>query len=461
MRIPIAKTFINFLSQEKKKEMQNFFTPKSIVVVGVSKDPNKVGHVIFKNLYKKFKTFPIHPQETSILGEKAYPSIEEVPQHVDLAIIAIPAKLVIRVVRDCGRKGIKHVIIVSAGFKEMGNESLEFELAKALEEYNIKCVGPNCLGIFDAHSGLDSLFLPTKKLTRPRAGEISFISQSGAVGSAVLDLLSQEHIGFAKFISYGNATNLSETDFLHYLEKDPQTKVICMYIEGIHDGKKFLEVVKQSTKPIIVLKGGRSEKGAKATLSHTGSLAGSYQVYQGALKQASCIVTESLEEMFDIAKLFVMLPKPKGKRVQVITNGGGYGIMTVDELEQQGLVLAELSQKTRSFLKHHVPKIVIISNPIDLIGDATNERYGLALKMCVDDKAIDIILLIILHQTPLIDEHIVEVVNKHTGKKPIIIISTGGKQTDTLSRRFEKLSIPVFSFPRDAVSALKKYLEFF
>ncbi len=439
--------------------MQNFFTPKSIAVIGVSKDPDKVGHVIFKNLYKKFKTFPIHPKETSILGEKAYSSIEEVPQHVDLVIIAIPAKFVIRVVRDCGKKGIKHVLIVSAGFKEIGNETLEYELEKALEEYNIQCVGPNCLGIFDAHSGLDSLFLPTKKLTRPQAGSISFISQSGAVGSAVLDLLSDEHIGFAKFISYGNGTNLSEADFLKYLEKDPQTKVICMYIEGIHNGKKFLEIAKQSKKPIIVLKGGRSEKGAKATLSHTGSLAGSYQVYQGALKQAGCIVTESLEEMFHIAKLFVMLPKPKGKRVQVITNGGGYGILTIDELEQQNLKLAELSQRTINFLKHHVPKIVIISNPMDLVGDATNERYGLALKMCVDDKNIDIILLIILHQTPLIDENIVEVIKTHTGKKPIIVISTGGKQTRILSKEFESLHIPVFSFPRDAVSALKKWLR--
>lgn len=232
-------------------------------------------------------------------------------------------------------------------------------------------------------------------------------------------------------------------------------------MEGMHNGKKFLEVAKQSKKPIIVLKGGRSEKGAKATLSHTGSLAGSYQVYQGALKQAGCIVTESLEEMFHIAKLFVMLPKPKGKRVQVITNGGGYGIITIDELQQQKVELAEMSSKTRIFLKHHVPKIVIISNPMDLVGDATNERYGLAIKMCVDDKNIDLLLVIVLHQTPLIDENIVEVIKNHAGKKPIIIISTGGKQTKILSRKFESLHIPVFSFPRDAVSALKKYLEFF
>ncbi|MDP3728326.1 MAG: CoA-binding protein [bacterium] len=439
--------------------MQNFFTPKSIAVIGVSQDTKKVGHIIFKNIYKKFKSYPVHPTERNILGEKAYARIEDIPQHIDLVIIAIPAKFVVRIVRDCGRKGINHCIIVSSGFKEIGNEILEYELAKALDEYNMKCIGPNCLGVFDAHSGLDSLFLPVKKLTRPKAGGISFISQSGAVGSAVLDLLADEHLGFAKFISYGNGTNLSETDFLEYLEKDSQTKVICMYIESIHDGRKFMAVAKKIKKPIIILKGGRSQQGAKATLSHTGSLAGSYEIYKGAFEQSGVIVSESLEEVFHIAKLCEMLPKAKGKRVQVITNGGGYGILTIDECEAQKISLAKMSQHTRNFLKHHVPKIVTIANPMDLVGDTTNERYGLALKMCIDDKNIDVILLIILHQTPLIDENIVEVVRKHAGKKPIIVISTGGEQTKILSRKFEEARVPVFSFPKDAVSALKKWLE--
>ena len=440
--------------------MQNFFTPKSIAVIGVSKEPNKVGHIIFKNLYQKFKTFPVNPKEKQILGQRVYASVKEIPR-ADLAIIAIPVGGVIQAVHDCGKKGIKHLIIISSGFKEIGNTHLEYELAKALDQHGIKCVGPNCLGVFDAHSGLDSLFLPTKKLTRPKAGSISFVSQSGAVGSAVLDLLAEEAYGFAKFISYGNGTNLSETDFLQYLEKDPQTKVICMYVEGIHDGKRFLEVAKKAKKPIIIIKGGKSQKGAHATLSHTGSLAGSYEIYKGAFKQAGVITADSLEEVFHIAKLFVTLPKPRGKRVQIITNGGGYGIMTTDELEMQGLPLAEMSSQTRSFLKHHVPKIVIISNPMDLVGDATNERYGLALKMCVDDKNIDLIFLLILHQTPRIDEKIIDVVKAHKGKKPIIILSVGGKQTHILSRRFESLQFPVFAFPKETVSAVKKWVEWY
>ena len=441
--------------------MQNFFTPKSIAVIGVSKDTNKVGHVIFKNLYQKFKTYPIHPLETSILGQKVYSSIEKVQGKIDLAIIAIPAPFVIHAVNECGKKGVKHIILVTSGFKEIGNTHLEYELSKALEHYDIKCVGPNCLGVFDAHSGLDSLFLPIRKMNRPKAGGISFISQSGAVGSAVLDLLAEESLGFAKFISYGNAANLSETDFLEYLGKDTQTKVICMYIEGIHDGKKFLRIAKNIKKPIILIKGGKSQRGAHATLSHTGSLAGSYEIYKGACTQAGIIVADSLEEVFHIAKLFVMLPKPKGNRVQVITNGGGYGILTIDELETQKIPLADMTPKTRAFLKHHVPKIVSISNPMDLVGDATNERYGLALKMCVDDKNIDVIVLIILHQTPLIDENIINLVAAHKGKKPIIVLSVGGKQTAILSKKMEAQHIPVFAFPKDAVSALKKWYTFF
>ena len=234
-----------------------------------------------------------------------------------------------------------------------------------------------------------------------------------------------------------------------------------MYLEGIQNGKRFLDLAKKSKKPIIVIKGGKSEKGAHAALSHTGSLAGSYEIYKGAFAQAGVIVAESLEEVFNIAKLFITLPKPKGKKVQIITNGGGYGILTVDEVEKQGLPLAEMSAKTKLFLKHHVPKIVIIANPMDLVGDATNERYGLALKMCVDDKNIDLILLIILHQTPLIDEKIIDIVAVHKGKKPIIVLSAGGKQTKILSRRFESLNIPVFAFPQEAVTSLKKYIEYF
>ncbi len=440
--------------------MQKFFTPKSVAVIGVSKDPNKVGHIIFKHVYKKFKAYPINIRGKKILGQKVYNNIEDLPK-VDLAVIAIPAKAVIRTVEALGKKKVKHVVLISSGFKEIGNDRKEYELGKVLKKYGMQCVGPNCLGVFDAHSGLDTLFLPQKKLTRPKKGNISFITQSGAAGSAVLDLLASENFGFAKFISYGNGTNVTETDVLEYLGKDRQTKVICLYLEGIQDGKSFMEVAKKINKPIIAIKGGKSEHGKKATLSHTGSLAGSYDIYKGAWKQCNIVVAESLQDVFAIAKLFDKLPKPKGKNIQVITNGGGYGILTVDALELSGLPLAKMTEQSRHYLRDHTPKIVTVNNPLDLVGDATNERYNVALNTCVTDRRIDLIFLIILHQTPLIDDKIVNVVRKFKGRKPIVIISTGGKQTKKLSEKFETQGFPVFSFPENAVRAVKHWIEWF
>lgn len=440
--------------------MQEFFTPKTIAVVGVSRAPEKVGHVIFRNLYQRFTVYPVHLHEETILGRKAYTSVQDIPEPIDLAIIAIPAQSVVRVVEECGKKRIHHVIIVSSGFKEIGNTRGEYELAKVLDKYKIQSIGPNCLGIFDAHSGFDMLFLPQRKLTRPKPGVISFISQSGAVGSAVLDLLAAEQFGFAKFISYGNGTNVTETDLLEYLGKDPQTKVICLYIEGIKDGRRFMEVAQKIKKPIIAIKGGRTEHGAKATLSHTGSLAGSYEIYKGAWKQSRIVIADSLQEVFDIARLFEKLPKPDGKRVQVITNGGGYGILAIDALAAGGMPLAALSARSKEKLKQHLPKIVRVDNPLDLVGDATDARYDLALNVCVSDKNVDVILLIILHQTPLLTEKIVDVVKKYHGQKPIVIVSTGGKQTKILSERLERDGFPVFTFPETAVQALKKFLEY-
>jgi len=440
--------------------MQNFFTPKSIAVIGVSKNQKKVGSVIFNNLIKNYKgkIIPINPKQKSIQGKKAYPTVLDVKSNIDLAIIAIPANFVIRTIDQCGKKGIKNVIIISSGFKEIGNERLEHELYKVLEKNKIKCIGPNCLGVYDAHSKLDSLFLPTSQMTRPKSGSISFLSQSGALGSALVDLAAYEDFGFAKFISYGNATNLTETDFLEYLGKDKQTKVICLYIEGIRDGKKFMATAKKIKKPIIVIKGGRSEKGSKATLSHTGSLAGSFEVYKGAFKQSNIILADNLQELFHIAKLFDKLPKTKGKRVQVITNGGGYGIVTTDALEENNVQLANLSEKTKKRLTALFPKICIVNNPMDLVGDATDERYKIAIDACMRDSNVDFLLIILLPQTPLITKSIIKELNQFKNKKPMVFIVTGGVKTKPFVKELEKNDFPVYEFPSEAVKAIKKFI---
>ncbi len=440
--------------------MQKFFTPNSVAVIGVSKNPKKVGSVIFTNLksYSK-KVIPINPKEKKIQGVKAYASVLDVKGSIDLAIISVPAQFAIKVIDQCGRKGIKHVIIVTSGFKEIGNDRLDHELYKTLEKYKIKCVGPNCLGIYDAHSGFDSLFLPITQMKRPKKGGISFISQSGALGSALVDLAAYEEFGFAKFISYGNATNLSESDYLEYLGKDPKTKIICLYIEGIKDGKKFMKVAKNIKKPIIVIKGGKTERGSKATMSHTGSLAGSFEVYKGAFKQSNIIIADSLAELFHIAKMFDKLTHKKGKRVQVITNGGGYGIVTTDALEENNVELAELSEKTRKRLVALFPKICAIHNPMDLVGDATDERYSIAIDACMRDRNIDALLIILLPQTPLITKKIIYELKKYQNKKPMAFVVTGGQKTLPFVREMEKNGFPVFQYPSEAVRAMKKFIS--
>jgi len=437
--------------------MQNFFTPKSVAVIGASKNSKKIGSIIFKQILTKYKgkAYPINPKQDKILGKKCYSSVLKVRGKIDLGVIAVPAQAVLNVVDSCGKKGIKNLIIVSSGFKEIGHHELEKNLYSLLKKYKIKCVGPNCLGVFDAHSNLDTLFLPEDKLTRPKKGGISFISQSGALGSALVDLAAYDNYGFSKFISYGNATNLDESDYLDYLGKDPKTKVICLYVEGVKDGKKFLRTCKRIKKPIIVIKGGKTKKGSEATLSHTGSMAGSYEIYKGAFKQANLIVADSLEQMFHIAKLFTTCPTPKGKRVQVITNGGGYGIVTADGLELQGLELAKLTHYSTAKLRKKLSHLCSISNPMDLVGDADTKRYKLAVQTCLRDRNNDILLVVLLPQTPLITKDVTKIFSKT--KKPVVLVMTGGKQTQQFKKVLEDQGLPVFDFPDHAVKALAKF----
>jgi acetyl coenzyme A synthetase (ADP forming)-like protein len=433
--------------------MKNFFEPRSVVVVGVSKEKGKIGNVIFRNLREHFKTIPVNMHEEEILGVKCYHSVSDIKEKIDLAVIAVPAEFVIQVVKECGEKKIKEVIIISSGFKEIGNERLEYELLKTLETFKIKCIGPNCLGVFDAHSGMDCMFLPQDKLKRPLKGGISFVSQSGALGAAMLDVLADGGYGFSKFISYGNGLNLGETDFLEFLGEDKNTKVICMYIEGIKDGKKFLKIASKIKKPIIAVKGGKFSKGAKAIMSHTGSLAGQYEVYKGALKQAGIVLVDSLEEMFDTAKMFEKIDPNSKKRIQIVTNGGGYGVLMSDALEENKLDLAEMCLENKKILREKFPKSVSIGNPIDLLGDADIERYKTALDICDKDKNIDIIILILLLQTPKIDEEIVEVARNV--KKPVIVVSTGSHSKQKIAKNLERAGMPVYAYTDQVAKALK------
>ncbi|MBW3013883.1 CoA-binding protein [Candidatus Woesearchaeota archaeon] len=447
--------------------LDNFFKAKSVAIIGVSKDPQKVGHVVFKNLVDggyKGKIFIVNPNATEILGKVCYPSVTKIKDRIEFAVIAVPSNLVLKVIDDCARKRIKDILILSAGFKEIGNKKLEEQLKEKIKKYGMRMIGPNCLGVLDARTKQDTVFLPRNRMTRPKPGGISFITQSGAVGSAVLDYSTKQGQRFAKFVSYGNATTIDESDILEYMGKDKDTRVICLYLEGISNGKKFLETAKKVArkKPIIAIKGGVTEAGAKASLSHTGSLAGKAEVYHGVFRQANIIIANSVEEMFNYARIFENCFPPKGDRVQIITDGGGYGIMTADAVYKYGLRMAEMSARTKTNLVKSLPKNAIIGNPIDVIGDATTERYKLALNQCITDKNIDILAVILLAQVPLLTTDVVDVITGLNDKKikPMVVIMTGGDFSDLIKRSLEEKGVPCFTFPENAVQSIAQLVKY-
>ena len=449
------------------KNLDPFFKAKSVAVIGVSQSPEKVGHVIFRNFVDggfDGKIYAVNPNAEEVLGRRSYRSVKDIEEPVELGIVAVPADAVLRVVDECGKKGIRHLVIITAGFKEAGNVVLDKKLAALLAKHKILCIGPNCLGTFDSRTSLDSLFLPRYRLQRPGPGSISFVTQSGAVGSAIMDYATEEGYNFAKFVSYGNAMNVDEADILEYLGNDSETKVICMYIEATTNGKKFLDVARRVSrkKPVIAIKGGTTDAGSKATLSHTGSLAGSADVYFAAFRQAGVIRARTLAEMFEYAKILDKCMAPRGGRVQIITNGGGYGILSTDAVVSCGLQVAEMERRTVGALRKTMPPLVTIANPLDLIGDATAERYQAAISACLEDRNIDIVLVILLYQTPLLSTDVVNYIIEANDmkKKPVVVVSTGGEFTELLSDNLEKNNIPCFDFPDSAVGAIKQLVDY-
>lgn len=447
-----------------------FFEPKSVAVVGVSRQPRKFGHVIFKNFIdSEFngKVFPVNPKAESILGSKAYASVEEIPGELDLAVIAVPAVVVPSVVDECLSKGVKAAVIISGGFKEIGDEGakLEREIKMKIEGQKLRIIGPNCIGVFDPTSHVDTLFLPTYKLRRPKAGSIAFISQSGAFGSAVLDWAADQEIGISKFISIGNKVDVDEVDLLHYLSEDPLTKCITLYVESISRGRKFLETASKvlQNKPIVVLKGGVTKAGARAAMSHTGSLAGSAKVYEGAFKGAGVIQALTVDELFDYARALAYQPVPKmQKNIAIVTNGGGFGVISSDEASRQGLTLAEFSEDTLSKVKASLPDYALPHNPLDLVGDADVQRYRVALDAVSSDPNVGVILVIVLLQTSFIESDVVDAISEANvaSGKPMIVCTIGGEFTHILSKMLEDDRIPSYPTPERAVKAVNAMIHY-
>ncbi|UCC91350.1 MAG: CoA-binding protein [Candidatus Aenigmatarchaeota archaeon] len=448
-------------------KLDHFFDPKSVAVIGASRDQKKIGHVIYRNFVEggfKGKVYPVNPNTEKLLGRKCYSSVTQIKERVDLGVISIPANLVPKALEDCGRKGIRSVIVISGGFKEIGNAELEKKLGETSKKHGIRVVGPNCLGVYDPGKGVDTVFLPRYKLGRPKPGSIAFITQSGAVGSVVIDWMSRKGYRISKFVSYGNAVDVDEADLMEYLVKDRKTKVICAYFEGVSEGRKFFEITKEMAgkKPIIILKGGVTSAGTKAVSSHTGSLAGSSEVYSAAFRQAGIIQANDMEELFDFARTLSSQPKPEGDRIQIITDGGGFGVLLADHVINNGLKLAKMGKETVDSLRNKMPPYVIIKNPIDLTGDADVERYHNALNAVIKDPNVDMVGLIVLLQVPRLGGEIVDtIINAFkSSKKPIFVISAGGDYTEVLKKTMEDVGIPTFSYPQSAAKAMKVLYEF-
>jgi len=432
-------------------------------VIGASDEEGTVGYALMKNFTElgfKGKIYPVNIRKTEILGLKAYQSVEQIPETVDLAVIATPAKTVPDIVEQCGKVGIKGIIIISAGFKEVGDEgkALEEKIIEIKKRYGLRIIGPNCLGIIRPSINLNATFVRQM----PRAGNIAFISQSGALGSAILDWAIHENIGFSNFVSVGSMIDVDFGDLIDYFGTDPKTRSILMYIEGLTDARKFMSAARHfaRTKPIIVVKAGRFSESAKAAASHTGSLTGEDMVYDAAFKRAGVVRVEEIADLFNSAEVLGMQPLPKGPNLAIITNAGGPGVMATDALIAQGGKLAKLNPKTMETLNAILPHYWSRGNPIDILGDAKAERYRVVLETCLNDEQIDGILIIYTPQAvaePVeIAKSIVELYkSRDYNTKTILTSFMGYGAVEEANRIFNENNIPTFSTPEQAV---KTYL---
>ncbi len=451
------------------RSLEPFFSPKSVAIIGASHTPGKIGYAIVENLVKagfKGRIRLVNPHADEILGLKCVKGVSQLEDGIDLGLLCIPAEFVPQAVEECGRKRFKALVVISSGFREVGNERLTKKLAQAIKKFPaMRVIGPNCLGVMHMKAGLDTLFLPEYRLKRPEAGGISFISQSGAVGSAILDWASMMEYGVGKFVSYGNAMDVDESDLMEYFANDPDTKVVVMYLEGVGNGRKFFEAAKKHAwkKPMVVLKGGLTEEGGKAAGSHTGSLAGSARVYEAAFRQAGLVQAECLQDLFDFARTFLHQPAPKGRNVQVITDGGGYGVVATDAIAKNGLRLARMSEASLAGIRTQVPDYVVLKNPMDLTGGVNNQWYKLGLEAALGDKNVDMVALIILFQVPNLTSDVVQVISELNAKKakPLAVISVGGEFSEVHKRAMEHDGIVTFSYPENAVKALRALADFY
>jgi acetyltransferase len=457
------------------RDLDPIFSPNSVAVVGASTSPGKVGHDIFVNILKggfQGTLYPVNPKAKSIASVRAYATIADLPEPPDLAMIILPPQLAFKAVQDAIAKGTKGIVIVSAGFKEVGEEGLEIEnkIVDLCRHANVRLVGPNCLGVINPaeNVSLNASF----SARMPKPGNVSFMSQSGALCTAVLDFAGAREFGFSKFISIGNKADVDEVDLLRYFHDDPYTEVIMIYVEELQRGQAFIEAAKQITggdinpKPILVIKSGRTSAGAEAAASHTGSLAGSEAVYDAIFAQSGIIRVDSIDELFDFATAFAYKNEnalgklrrkvPLGNKVAIVTNAGGPGIVATDMTVTSGLELAQFSEETVASLKNHLPATANFHNPVDVIGDAAQDRYENALAAVIRDDDVDGALVILTPQSMTnaigTAEAIVRIARR--SHKPILCCFMGIIDVSSGVQYLQENGVPVYRFPENAAKAM-------
>jgi acetyl coenzyme A synthetase (ADP forming)-like protein len=443
------------------EDLRPIFSPKTIAVVGASRNPTKVGYEILQNILVNGytgKVIPINPETPQIIGLKTQPSVLAVKEDIDLAIIAVPAEFVPKVMTECAKKKVKGAIVISSGFGETGEKgkALEDEVLQIARKGGIRLIGPNTLGYKDPIDNLDAAFV----FGMPRRGEIALISQSGALCIGMIYYANGEHIGLSRVISIGNKADVDDADIIDYLARDNATKVIAMYIEGIKDGKKFLDSARRCKKPIVAIKAGRTPAGSAAASTHTGSLSGSDAVYDSAFRQVHIQRAYDVIELFDFARALAYQPPAPGNRVGIISNGGGAGIMVADWCESIGLKVPNLTKKTIDALRPHLPLITTARNPLDVTGDARFHRYHATGSIVLSDPNVDSLIMTCVHAgiarpREYVGAVIKLVEEKRNLKKPIVACWVGGPEIDEVVQELRVKNIPVYSSAMRAAKAVR------
>ncbi len=447
-----------------KTVMDGLFRPKSIAIIGASETVGKIGHTVVKNLVEgqyQGKIYPVNPKATEIMGYKVYPTVLDIPGEVDAAVITIPAKFVPDSIVECGKKGVKGLIVITSGFSEVGDKELEEKCVEIARQYNMRILGPNIVGTLSNSDKMNASFAPFL----PYNGKASLVSQSGALLIAIDAATFTRHIGFDKLISIGNMSDVDFADTITYLNDDPETTCISLYIEGLRDGRRFMDVSRASTKPIVALKSGVSQHGAAAAASHTGSLAGAAKVYGAAFQQAGVIQATDLDNLFDRTLALSQQPPLKGDNLLIITNGGGVGVLATDAAERYGVPLKFAPADLQTEMKKHMPEFGSAKNPVDLTGMAGAEWYYKSVKFAISHPWTDGVVVLYCETAMTNPVEIMQAVKRavdegNTGNKPVIVSIVGGERSEDAITWLVENGIPAFGSPESALNTMAALREY-